>query len=263
MSPVAKRQLAVDRTETYLHDICYPGARIGRPDYNAPCNALLPITYQCGFGPDFDISQLNASHGLPEDAEEQSPVAQRDCACQSQFFNLMNGCLDCYTKHGASLSDDPELTGGADRDLVASASSSYCAASNTPTDDIAMVLYNVATATSDVPTTRPTASFSDPIGNMTAVSLYYTPSVRGTSAYVPAQPTAANGSVVYSSVNTVSGQIVPTGSETQSQESSTVDGSQPAGSSASSTSEGGAAETAALKLGSIGMLGFAAAVAML
>lgn len=250
--------------EDELSQVCMPTNSSQLPDLNAPCNAVAIIEVQCVYGP----SALNTLYGQnakralnhlarrqdktspnpyngPADTgddgnlPELSNSTQRDCTCQSQFFDQVSGCLDCYVAHGGSAEDDVGVT----PDQIKSISSSYCAASNTPTLGLAEYLYKIA---SQLPSSTGSASSSqthDPLGNRTAVSLYFTPSVTGSAAYIIADAT----NTAKTSTDK-SGQIVPTMSANNA-----------AAQSGSSSSSGlAAAKTqAAAAAGLIGIAGLA------
>jgi len=155
-------------------------------------------------------------------------------------------------------------------------SSTYCAASATPTiggTDFIVSFLNPSSGPLAAAFTP--SSFSDPIGNRTDVSLYYTPSATGSAAWIVAMPTISGNSrsVSYSSVNTVSGQIVPTAVFSRSSPATTtaapsgdaIDSASAASGSASTSasSSAGALETAIVRKKALaGMLGLAGLVAL-
>ena len=277
-----------------LRNVCLPFTMPDYyPDWSAPCNALRAIVYQCQYGPDM-LRQLNVSYHNPygdgdrpdvgaslkqlrkrqsddasdSDPEELDTATQRTCICESQFFEQAQGCADCYRAHGGEAYAS-EL--GADK--FDGIGNSYCAASATPTQGFADYFDGVV-STSD--STASQTPISDPHANQTAVSIYFTASVTGTPAYVVAMPTmtasrSSNGTAVsYASSNIVSSQIAPTASvnnEAASNGGSSASGSGASGAAApgssTGTSSAGAIETAVVKAGAMGFVGFAAAVAML
>lgn len=282
-----------------IQQACVLYDSFGRPDWSAPCNAIEAIVYQCQYGPEI-FQQLNISYtsyggendsetlrrrtnlrrqiddapdaGSDSDPKELDPATQRTCICESQFFEQARGCVDCYRAHGGEQYASELGVGN-----ITSISSSYCAATMTPTQGFASYFGGIVDATSSTASQTP---ISDPLANQTAVSLYFTASVTGTPAYIVAQATtmpassSGNGTatVSYTSSNIVSGQIAPTasvnneaasnggssGSESASGASGTA-----ASVSSTGTSSAGAVETAAVKAGALGFVGFAAAVAML
>lgn len=205
---------------SYLTEVCIPTNATGGPDFNAPCVATRLIEVECMYGSrgiDFLLGNNDPNSGS---FSEQSPpllsnTTQRDCLCESQFFDEVQGCLDCYTAHGGGDAFGEVIN----TKQLSSMSSSYCAVTNTPTQGLAEVLYSLAPTTSS-PSSAATSAFSDPIGNKTAVSYYFTPSVTGSAAWYVAQATmsasnvtAAGGSgasTTSMSVFTSNGQIVPT-----------------------------------------------------
>ena len=230
----------------YLTEVCLPLNSTGYPDYNAPCNAMLAIQYQCAFGPEQGLALINSVFGPNADSssddfpvpQERDNSTQRACVCSSQFFSQVTGCLACQKGHGDSSAE------GVTPQYLSSISSQYCAASVTPTAALADYLANIAEPTS---TNTATSSFSDPIGNKTAVSYYWTPSVTGTAAYLIPTSTGA--------LSTSDGQIKPTA--TVNNAAGTSDNGGAAGTSTSS--RGAAAQTqAAAMAGVIGLAGFVA-----
>lgn len=294
------RQTNSDEIETQnletLHEACILYTPDDHPDWSAPCNAIEAIVWQCMYGPDI-FKELNRSYSnrdgdstslqkralLPRqiydvpadgsdaddsDTPEQDPTTQRTCICESQFFAQVQGCADCYRAHGGG-----EYAREVGIDSLPSLSSSYCAASATPTAGFAGVFDGALSSASY--STSSTTPISDSLANQTAVSLYFTGSVTGTPAYIVAQPTASgtggNGTTVsYTTSEIVSGQIAPTAvanNEDQTSEGSGANASgalSAAGSGSSTgTSSAGAMETAGVKAGTLGIMGFAAAVVML
>ncbi|KAK4631176.1 hypothetical protein CLAFUW4_03380 [Fulvia fulva] len=241
---IAYAQTDDSSSETYISSVCAPTNSTGFPDWNAPCNAAQAIQVQCMYGESYFQELLN-QYGNPgkrqarnEDVPMQPNAAQRTCICQSQFWNQANGCADCYKGHGLS-----EAEAGITNKDITSISSQYCAASSTPTLGLADWLFQYADsmASASPTATAKSSSFSDPIANKTEVSLYFTPSVTGSAAYIVAQ---ATGSAT-SKVNSVSGQIRPT-----------------AGGRASGTTSGnGAGKTEAAAVA--GLIGVAGLVALL
>lgn len=118
-----------------------------------------------------------------------------------------------------------------DADIQGEVMRRYCDIDNTPTEDsLSEAFYSaidwdpVAASKSSrslaaASSTSHSFSFYDPIGNATDVSLYFTPTVPGSSAYVVAMPTASsdadnakhtNSWYTYTILPTSDGQIVPT-----------------------------------------------------
>jgi len=280
-----------EQNAAYLTNICIPSdPDTGLPTADTPCMAISALYYQCVYDVDVysNITAAKPKHRrqTSDDDEpvEQSPSAQRTCICESQFFDQVTGCMDCYKAHGGIENIDyvPPAS-------FIAVSSSYCAASSTPTQDFehyfgGLVGMSASAASADATATP----VSDPIGNKTDVSLYFTPSVSYPAVLSVAQPTVpSNGNstvVSYASSNVVSGQIVPTAAAGQSSgggataaattgsvaqtsgvkaSGSASGASASASGSSSATSSAGAMETAAVKVGAVGVLGMAAVVAML
>jgi len=284
--------------ESYISGVCAPVNATGQPDLNAPCNQALAIELECVYGPVLGLEvffsqyvtttspsgfQSTGDSDLPTDLM-QSNATQRDCMCSSQFWSALNACSTCRTAHGDVLDAGLDASQDVPADLLASLSSTYCAASSTPTLYLGDFFYSWGTAhqPSTLQTSIP-ATFSDPLGvNKTAVSLYYTPSVTGTPAYVVA---ASTGSVsvsdtetitlvTFPSLKTSNGQIVATavannaaasgsgsstgtGKQTGAQASST---GSPSGSSKPTT---GGAPAPTQALAAAGLVGLAGLVALL
>ncbi|CAK4030016.1 Hypothetical predicted protein [Lecanosticta acicola] len=214
-----------DQTAQYIQQVCLPNNATGYPDLNAPCNAIQAIFAECTFGPsslaDFLSEEASANSGNSDGSDDyagdvddgkypmQSNATQRTCICESQWFALTNACLACYQKHGLPAEDDLSPK------QVSSISSAYCAASATPTLGFAYFIYQYApgvTGTSlPASSTATPSSFSDPLGNRTEVSLYYTPSVTGSAAWAIAEATGtSSGLATFTTTRTSNGQIVAT-----------------------------------------------------
>lgn len=156
--------------------ICWPEDSDGNFNLKAPCNIASYISNACAFGPNFNG---NLSKFIPDDTPLQSNQTQRLCICESQYFNAMQGCIDCYGAHGAANQYYPPK-------YFSSLSSDYCAATATPSLGFGMfqVKFNSKPAVLSMFTSnlKATQSFSDPLAGSTAISLYYTPSVTGSAA---------------------------------------------------------------------------------
>ncbi|KAK4505587.1 hypothetical protein PRZ48_003550 [Zasmidium cellare] len=257
-----------------VEEACNPSNSSGMPNFDAPCNAVVAIEYQCIYGPDYLTAAANAGpynrlrRRQSDDSDDdddaslpmQSNSTQRTCICESQFFDQVQGCANCYTAHGSTEDMDSGL---ADKSAIASLSSAYCAVSATPSLGLADYLFDWAeNYNSSNPATSTPSTMSDPIGNKTDVSLYFTPSVTGTAAWIVAEATsgASSGMGSITSENTVSGMIRPTASANNAAAQSSGSASGASGTGASSTSSaGGAIVTAA----GMGMLGLAGLVAVL
>ena len=192
----------------YLTQICRPLNSTGYVDLNAPCNVLDLLNIECIYGlqhldlgKDYDFSSPKNEHFI-----EQHTASQRLCACESQFWDSLQGCAACYREHGGGM----EYT--APSSYISSMSSAYCAATATPTlglIDFEESWYTISAFSSILSSATAeakTSTFSDPIGNKTAVSLYYTPEVTGTAAL----HVGLKANSTPTSTNVVNGQIVPT-----------------------------------------------------
>jgi len=171
-----KRQSLSDSDE-YLSSVCRPTNDSGDPDWSAPCNALVSVQYTCMYG----ISGDTLVHP-GDDYEEPSELpieAQRVCFCESEFRDQMAGCMDCMKAHGGV-----EGTDWFSSSLIDPAVAEYCNASAPATEGFANYIFEKVEggyedSTTDSATSEST-TISDPIGNKTDVSLYFTPSVTGT-----------------------------------------------------------------------------------
>lgn len=263
--------------DDHVSDVCSAVDESGNLDMNMPCNQIISIQYECMFGPKGGDLWRNASPN-DDDSEDDSEdlvmlpnETQRVCICQSQHNDLLKGCLACQEAHGAPIPEDWDVD-----NKIQKAMNKYCDAS-TPAmqnyaDAISRAMIVVLPNNWDSLSSPESTTNSDPIGTSTDVSLYYTPSVTGTPAYVPVLPTAAgNGSnITYTSSKTSGGLIVPTASVSEQdkgssgkEESSGGGSSSSVSSSETAISDGGALQTAMTHPGALGALGFAAMIAAL
>ena len=265
----------------YLQEICLPTNATGYPDFDAPCVQTELISIECMYGAaglstllSTDDDSSSNSYGEDGDIPTLSNSTQRECICESQYWVALSGCSDCFKAHGSAQSD--EGLNYVDPSYIASASSSYCAVTNTPTAGFDMFIYGLATGSAasslaSVASTAAASTFSDPIGNQTAVSYYYTPSVTGSAAWVVAQATesasnntvttsaSGSGSASSESMATSNGQIVATAgaaSTTSGAPSGTASGA--SGSASTSAGSGAGKHEAAAVAGVIAMAGFVA-----
>ncbi|KAK5115805.1 hypothetical protein LTR85_009399 [Meristemomyces frigidus] len=258
----------LEREAEYLEEVCMPTNATGYPDFNAPCVAAQAITAECIYGA-AGLSELTGGSGNDPTQEEPAMLSnstQRDCICESQFFAETLACEDCYEAHGAT--DEGYVAAS----VISSISSQYCAVTNTPTLGLADVLYSYATATSQSSSaSADTSSFLDPIGNKTAVSYYFTPSVTGSAAYIVAQATesastsgiasgsasSGSGSSLSTSLHTSDGQIVATASASAVGSASGTGSASGSAATASTTGSSGAGrQEAAAMAGVIALAGF-------
>jgi hypothetical protein len=196
----------------YLDSMCSATNATGYPDRDVPCNQVEVISLECMWGAN-GLADWNGENNVDHDPTSNSAMfsnaTQRDCVCQSDYFQLITACNNCYMAHGgpAPVAID-----------VASASSSYCAITNSPTLRLGDWLDSLTSQFSSSSINFNT--FSDPIGNNTAVSKYYTPSITGSAAWIVAEATVtpssgeATASASYStSLATSGGQIVATAAQ--------------------------------------------------
>jgi hypothetical protein len=140
---------------------------------------------------------------VDESMKQHSFGYQRDCICQSQQFDQMRGCMAC----------EEALSGESGSILAPSAiesfSSEYCAVSATPTHGyIAAINSVLASAAEEIDYLTISLHSSQSVETKTDVSLYWTPSATGVSAWDVGLPTGE--SATFSSLHTSGGQIIPT-----------------------------------------------------
>ena len=252
----------------YLNSICYPRNSTGGLDYGAPCNIQVAVEASCLFGkqtvPFEETGSYSGIFHTLDHEKLQSNISQRQCACESQFFESFEGCHACFHEHGNK--DSVVLPSG----YVSAMRSTYCAATATPTLGLAAFTYDwmknasAAALRSTGAQTTNTASFTDPIGNKTAATLYYTAETFNTAALDVGKLTAGASTTT---ANVVHGQIVPTAGVTASPattgKNSPTKGDKTASiqsTSGNSTSTGGsgARNTEAAMAGVIGLVGLVA-----
>jgi hypothetical protein len=255
----------------YMSNVCNAQDESGETDMNLPCNQITAIQVECSFGPKAGDWWRNQSGSDDDDGSENLAMlpyeTQRVCICQSQHNDVLRGCFACQKAHGGLLPDE-----WINEDKIKEVTDKYCDADTPATDSyvnsIARALDFMAPNWDEI-VNPASVTYSDPIGSSTDVSLYFTPSVTGTAAYVPVLPTGAGNSsnVTYTSSRTSGGLIIPTaivggeeGSSSGNEESSSVSGS---GSSDTASSDGGALQTAMAHPGALGALGLAAIIAAL
>ena len=209
---------------------------------------------------------------ISDDWEQQPADVQRACFCSSQHSDMVLGCGACFASRGVELADMATYFATSNATAVQEFEKMYCAADVEPTLDNRLEAFDVLFGQDyDYMEPRPTPSptASDSLGNATAVSLYFTPSVS--SAYTVDMPTAsssasqthANAWYTYSSLSTSDGLIVPTAISGKSVTASPSDASE-SGSGAgdsTATAAAGAIQTAMVHSGiGAGALGLAALV---
>jgi hypothetical protein len=232
-------------------DVCLPTNAAGLPDFSAPCNLRSRTERLCVFGE--QIRGIVDSSGLDNYGEKDGhPMShqlyrnQRDCICQSQLFDQMEGCRACFY---AVVGDARYLYASS---AIKSFSSTYCAVTAMP--QAYYVAMDSVLEALDEKTDPPTSVSSppNPFGSKTDVSFYWTPSATGVSAWDVRLPTRATAT--FSSLHTSEGQIIPTAGV----EGFDIEDNDPK--SASTVSEGKAVETGKIEPHMVA--GFMGAVAM-
>lgn len=248
-SIVARQEFSAgsDENPIYAHfiKVCLPTNSSGYPDLDAPCVINDLITLQCTYGITdiFSDNSDNSTYGPDGERNRTSPASQQLCICGSQYFNSLFGCLECAEKHGVGAAV-PSIASS----RISTFSSSYCAASYSPTTDAEIYYFNAFSSDYNNAIPRQTSTaYTDPIGNKTDVSLYYTAAVTGSAAYVVSPSLSGSSGIV-----TSNGQIVATAA-------------QATGAGTTSRSSGLAAliTPCAEKYAIAGVIGLAGAVAML
>lgn len=285
LSPNAKnpkREFSEDDNLDLADTLCQPKNATGSPDFSAPCNVVIALQTQCMYGP-----QAAAYVSLPEDDPawddagdwtEQSPETQRDCMCSSRVFEQFSGCQKCYEVHDSNFFQYAPSFVGKEKDFAEYVREKYCAVDSTPKLGWGEFVYSVAMAASATGSassgsaTSTATMDSDATATETDVSLYFTGSVPGSSAWSLAQPTptGSSGNVTYTSLNNESGMIQPTGTASGGDGDSGENGGneESATSSASDAEQTGSSsdESAAVRVSlvnglmAIGAVGFAAVV---
>lgn len=177
-----KRQTSAfsDDSSDLLDEACRPSTDRGY-DFNAPCNAVMSIQYECMYGTlggeaiRTPADEFEAQHGDDEEAPGMQPAeAQRICFCQSQFEDMITGCMKCLEAHGGEKGED-----WFDMSFIHPVVEKYCDANTPATEGFDMFFYNAVESNMSTDASS-TSAFSDPIGTATDVSLYsFTPSVTG------------------------------------------------------------------------------------
>lgn len=270
-SIITQRQES-DSSEDAYENICQPTDSTGYPDFNAPCNSWSRTQQLCVYGEQIraivDGPGLNNYDEVDGKSMKQHSFGfQRDCICQSQQFDQMRGCMAC--EHALSGESGSLFAPSA----IESFSSEYCAVSATPTHGyIAAINSVLARAAEEIDYSTISLRSSQSLETRTDVSLYWTPSATGVSAWNVGLPTGE--SATFSSLHTSGGQIIPTAAAREADsESSTRTSANDAAQtktedrsseSTSTVSEGRAAETGKIELRMVaGVLGAAAVAAVL
>lgn len=253
----------IEHLQSYA-EVCFPNTTSEEPDFNAPCNVYAAIEAQCLLGPSGlelltrpsleGITNLLQGGALPQTI---GPVAQRACVCQSQYLDSVAGCNACSVRMSVYSQEY------ADRyeSLVASTMDEYCRVDNTPSK---LFLELVAEAVMADPAQwlDTQLSTTSSVGTATDVSLYYTMSVPGSSAYSIPFPTPGNDSYqTFTSLRTSGGYIIPTATAASAEPTQAADGGD--GEDGAAEFEGGAARAATVGIQAIGVFGFVALTALL
>jgi hypothetical protein len=268
-SKIAERQQS-DSSDDAYENICQPTNSTGYPDFNAPCNSWSRTQQLCVYGEQIraivDGPGLNNYNMVDESMKQHSFGYQRDCICQSQLFDQMRGCMACN-----------DALGGDSQSVIASSaiesfSSAYCAVSATPTRGYVAAINSVLAKVAEE-TDVPISSSSPPIssGSKIDVSLYYTPSATGASAWDVGLPTGE--SATFSNLHTSGGQIIPTAAareadsetstKTSANDAAQTNTSDKSSENTSTVSEGRAVETGKVELRLVaGVLGAVAVAAV-
>lgn len=176
-------------------DVCLPTNAAGLPDFSAPCNLRSRTERLCVFGE--QIRGIVDSSGLDNYGEKDGhPMShqlyrnQRDCICQSQLFDQMEGCRACFY---AVVGDARYLYASS---AIKSFSSTYCAVTAMP--QAYYVAMDSVLEALDEKTDPPTSVSSppNPFGSKTDVSFYWTPSATGVSAWDVRLPTRAHSYIL-------------------------------------------------------------------
>jgi hypothetical protein len=265
-SRITERQQP-DSSDDGYENICQPKNSTGYPDFNAPCNSWSRTQKLCVYGEQVRASvdgpDLYNYNMVDESMKQHSFGYQRDCICQSQQFDQMRGCMAC--EHALSGESGSIFAPSA----IESFSSEYCAVSATPTHGyIAAINSVLASAAEEIDYSTISLHSSQYVETRTDVSLYWTPSATGVSAWDVGLPTGE--SATFSSLHTSGGQIVPTAAarEADSETSTKISANDAAqtntedksAESTSTVSEGRAVETG--KLESRMVIGVLGAVAV-
>lgn len=250
LSPdILKRQSLADDLSDNADELCQPKNSTGSPDFSAPCNVIIALQTQCIYGP-----QTADYVTLPEDDDRwndavdwnvQPPETQRDCLCQSQFFDQLSGCQKCYEANDSNFFEYAAAFVGREKDFASYVEEDYCAVSATPSIGWAEFVFSAADAASRTGSaSSPATTVTEVTATETNVSGYFTGSVPGSSAWLISQPTPVSSNVTYTSLNTESGMIKPTAVASAGDDESEENGNGDSNESATSGADG-AEETSA------------------
>lgn len=184
-----------------IKDVCFPDITDKQAALAYPCNAAYSILIECTYGPQSPMALGRGSGNMGPDAKakQQSNSTQRLCACDSHLFHEWMGCAACFEAHGSHMVDDG---------YVEKVSSSYCAASGTPTEALRVVAMPLVRGIRHGNLGAPAMGVNkDPLSGSTAVSLYFTPPVTGSAAWQVPEITNSAGKTTLS-LSTSEGQLV-------------------------------------------------------
>lgn len=174
-----------DLMNHYLADVCEGGNQWSSP--SLPCEIAAAIDYQCKTGLEFDT--YNNRPDCYDTNTCQPYDFQRTCYCKSQFLDSSLGCAACYKKHGASMTYDWSALPSIMNDYCDPQASPTCffedylGAVYTPTSSSSGDAYSSYSLATFGGPPRTSTKFSDPLGDSTDVSLYFTPSKTGLDAW--------------------------------------------------------------------------------
>ena len=247
----------------YLDSICSPGFRSKDVDLDAPCNMVNYIGVECVYGSKPNIT----THGIQDPQGQMlSNRTQQLCICESQYFESTLGCESCLNKHGGSSHIGLAIP----FEVISSMSAAYCAASATPIGIIDFqfsylqkpqfsTYFSSASSSGSA-----AATFSDPLANSTAISLYYTATVTGSEA-LDVGVFTGTGTALQTTVMMSDGHIVATATVNAKTTASTstlttgaTQGGAETSSSTTSTSGLGTRQTEAAFAGVLGLIGVVA-----
>lgn len=185
-SLVSKIMMGVEFKE--LDSMCWPPTANSMYNLSFPCAQFDVIKTQCYYGRTFDEvwNSTAGDYANTTGWTPQGPLNQRLAACESHFFDTLAGCNSCYKAHGGGAD---VAAGYLDEAQISSMSSSYCAASSTPTVGLLNMMSDyykspkVASMLKSELSEAKTSTYSDPLAGSTAFSYYYTPSVTGTAVF--------------------------------------------------------------------------------
>lgn len=155
-SPLTRRSSDSDQPYLdYFNEVCAPFNSSVGWDPKFPCNLWNTIYLDCiGVDPEANLTFAQ----------------QQACFCANPWADAYQGCTDCALAHGV-----PALAPPIEPSAMRSWTSSYCSATATAKfDDELDSVFPTTITWSNLPTT-----WTDPIGNKTAVSLYLSTPTAG------------------------------------------------------------------------------------